>query len=752
VDLERRAIRVQGVVQGVGFRPAVYRLASNLGLSGFVLNDRDGVWIEIEGERTTLDHFTTSLLAAPPLGSRIDRLESNAIAARADGAFRIAASPVAVGGHAHAAIPADAAPCDDCQRELFDSRDRRFRYPFINCTACGPRFTIVREVPYDRSSTTMAVFAMCEECHREYEDPADRRFHAVPNACPACGPRAQLLDRDGRALHDGDDAVRAAASAIFDGAIVAIKGVGGFVLAADACDERAIAKLRTRKRRPHRPFAVMGRSLDALRGIAVLDENAIALVTSRMRPIAVVPARAERLAPNIAPHLSELGVYLPPTPLQMLIATDGPPLQVMTSGNVAEEPIARTDAEARARLAGVADLLLVHDREVHSRADDSVVRNTRRGAIPIRRARGYVPDAIDLPTPGPPVLAVGGHGRNTICFAHHGRAVLSQHVGDLDHPDAEAFFREAIGHLQQLLGATPVAVAHDLHPDYRSTRWARACGLPAIGVQHHHAHVASCLAEHGRTTRVTGIAFDGTGLGDGELWGGEILDADLGVSVRRGHLRAIALVGGEAAIHAPWRLAAAALIDAGEPLDLVPRVAARARDHVRALLATDLPARSTGAGRWFDAVASLLGVAHEVSYDGQAAAQLEALAGAEIGAPFEIAIAEGAPFEIDLRPAIRELACELRRGASRARLAARFHATLAAAIQVACRRADRGAIVLTGGCFQNRRLLDETSARLEADGFEVLVHRRVPPNDGGLALGQAAVASCRLAEREAACA
>jgi hydrogenase maturation protein HypF len=396
--------------------------------------------------------------------------------------------------------------------------------------------------------------------------------------------------------------------------------------------------------------------------------------------------------------------------------------------------------------------LLVHDRDVHARADDSVVRTTRHGTIPMRRARGYVPEAIELPTAGPAVLGVGGHQRSTICVAHHGRAVLSQHVGNLDHPDAEAFFREAIAHLQQLLGATPVAVAHDLHPDYRSTRWARACGLPAIGVQHHHAHVASCLAEHGRSARVTGIAFDGTGLGDGELWGGEVLDADLGVSVRRGHLRAIALAGGEVPIHAPWRLAIAALIDAGEPLDLVPGVAARARDRVRALLATNLPPRSNGAGRWFDAVASLLGVAHEISYDGQAAAQLEALAGAEPGEPFEIAIAEGAPYEIDLRPTIRELARELRRGAARARLAARFHATLAAAIQVACRRADRGTVVLSGGCFQNRRLLDESAARLEADGFDVLVHRRVPPNDGGLALGQAAVATYRLAESDATCA
>jgi hydrogenase maturation protein HypF len=749
VDHERRSIRVRGVVQGVGFRPAMYRLAGTLGLAGFVQNDREGVWIEIEGTAASIERFVADLPQAAPIAARIDRIETTRVAPRADAGFHIADSPVAdASSRASAAIPADLAPCDDCLRELADPRDRRHRYPFINCTACGPRFTIVREVPYDRAKTTMACFAMCDTCRREYEDPGDRRFHAEPNACPACGPRARLLAPDGRTLLEGDAAVRAAARAIGDGAIVAMKGAGGFVLAADATSEIAVGTLRERKRRPHKPFAVMGRTLADLERIAVLDDAARALVVSRIRPIVLVPARAHTLAPSLAPGLADVGVYLPPTPLQAVVAGDGPALQVMTSGNLAEEPIARTNEDALARLAGVADWFLVHDRDVHSRADDSVVRTSRAGAIPMRRARGFVPDELALPIARPPLVAVGGHERNTVCIARDGRAVLSQHVGDLDHPDADAFFREAIARLSALLDCRPEVVVHDLHPDYRSTRWARMCGLPRIAVQHHHAHVAACLAEHGRTDRVTGIAFDGTGLGDdGALWGGEILDADLDTARRLGHLRPLALAGGEAAIREPWRLAAAALVDAGESLDVLAHVPAGARDRMRVLLATELPPRATGAGRWFDAIAVILGAARDTSYDGQAAAQLEALAGTRDGEPFELGFVEHEPFELDLRPAVRELCRELRAGTDPAELAARFHATLATAILAACRRLPNRTVALTGGCFQNRRLLEQTSALLARDGFEVLAHRRVPPNDGGLALGQAAIASFRLSRR-----
>lgn len=730
-------------MQGVGFRPAMHRLAASLQLAGFVRNDRDGVEVEVEGPSAAIAELMTRLRAAAPSASRIDDIEILSMAPIGDAEFRIAESPRLHGARANAELPADLGPCADCLRELLDPADRRYRYPFINCTACGPRFTIVRELPYDRARTTMGAFAMCAACRREYETPGDRRFHAEPNACEACGPELMLV-ADGEIVCTGDLALRTAAAAIADGQIVALKGAGGFVLAADGTSQRAVVRLRDRKQRPHRPFAVMVRDLAEADRIAILDPRDRALLESPARPILIVPARGGVLARAVAPGLADVGIFLPPTPLQRLLLHDGPPLQVMTSGNLADEPIARTNPEAYAKLATVADVFLVHDREIHTRADDSVMRASRRGAVPMRRARGQVPEAIAMPGDGPAILAVGGHERSTVCLVHGGRALLSQHVGDLEHPEAEACFRETIAHLEELTGVRPQVIAHDLHPDYRSTRWALRQPLPRIAVQHHHAHVAACLAEHGRGGRVTGIAFDGTGLGDdGRLWGGEILEVDLGEYRRRGYLRSLALPGGEIAIRSPWRLAAAALFDAGEALDLID-VPARERDRIRALLDSGLPVRATGAGRWFDAVAALLGAAREVSYDGQAAVQLEALAVDRDARPFELAIQAGDPFEIDLRPTIRELAFELRRFTDRRQLAARFHATLATAIHRACRMAPQHTVVLTGGCFQNRRLLEHTAALLQADGFEVLTHTRVPPNDGGLALGQAAVALHRM--------
>jgi hydrogenase maturation protein HypF len=729
----------------------MYRLAGRLGIAGVVRNDHQGVWLEIEGPAPTLDQFVAAIRAAAPPASRIDSIETARMAPQRDTTFRFGDSPARdTVDYARAEIPVDLGPCPDCLRELADPNDRRYRYPFINCTACGPRFTIVREVPYDRPKTTMAPFAMCHACRSEYETPSDRRFHAEPNACPACGPQVQLVDH-GRVLAEGDVALRTAASAIVDGQIVALKGAGGFVLAVDATSDAAVTRLRQRKQRPHKAFAVMVRSLADAEQLAVLTDSDRELLCSPMRPIVLVPSRG-RLPASVAPGLADVGVYLPATPLQHLLLGDGPPLQVMTSGNLTDEPIARTNEEAFAHLAAIADLFLVHDREVHARADDSVVRSARRGAIPMRRARGSVPGAITLPVSGPPVLAVGGHERNTVCLAHAGQAIVSQHVGDLDHPDAEAFFREVIAHLEELAGVTAEVVAHDLHPDYQSTRWARSRGVRRLAVQHHHAHIAACLAEHGRIDRVVGVAFDGTGLGDdGGLWGGEFLHADLATATRLCHLRRIALPGGETAIRQPWRLAAAALVDAGERIDLL-RVPASSRDRIAALLATRLPVHATGAGRWFDAIAALLGVASELSYDGQAAAQLEALAGTIDAPPFELAIVDGhTPFEIDLRPAIRELARELRRDTSPAVLAARFHATMAHAIALACAHVGARTVALTGGCFQNRRLLDQSRALLEAAGIEVLVHRRVPPNDGGLSLGQAAIASYRLATGSTPC-
>jgi hydrogenase maturation protein HypF len=541
------------------------------------------------------------------------------------------------------------------------------------------------------------------------------------------------------------------------GAIVAVKGVGGFLLAVDGSDEAAVARLRARKQRPHKPLALMARDLDQVARVASLGPVEREALLGPARPIVLVRRRADAaVAAGVAPGLAELGVMLPSTPLQQLLVDDGPPLQVMTSGNASDEPIAKDNDDALARLAGVADGFLLHDRAIHTRDDDSVVRVVAGGTQPVRRARGLVPEPIALGFAAPPVLAVGGQLKAAVCWVRDGQAHLSQHLGDLDSLAARQLFEETIAKLGRLLAVEPALVAHDLHPDYASTRWALAAPHPRCGVQHHHAHVAACLAEHGRRERAIGVAFDGTGCGpDGSLWGGELLLFDLAGFVRLGHLRPLALPGGEAAIRQPWRLALAALLDAGEPPSVIERllgrVATAQRRAVQELIARRVATPlATGAGRWFDAVAALAGVRDEVSYEGQAAAELESACAASGAAvePYPFAVDDGAPFQVDLRPTVRAIAAALQAGASAALVAARFHETLARVVRAACLRARAAGapplVALSGGCFQNRRLSERAQALLEEAGFEVLVHRRVPPSDGGLALGQAAVASYRL--------
>ena len=602
----------------------------------------------------------------------------------------------------------------------------------------------------------MSVFPLCEACGREYEDPSDRRFHAEPNACPDCGPRLERAC-PGSAPLFGDEALRAAAADLCAGKIVAVKGIGGFHLAADAADDRAVAVLRRRKYRPSKPFAVMARDLDAARGIAEIPEAAGGVLESPARPIVLLHLRpGAALSPGIAPGLTEVGVFLAYAPVHHLLLAEGPPLLVMTSGNRSEEPIARENAEALAKLAGVADSFLLHDRGIHTRADDSVLKISAGGVQPIRRSRGSVPEPIALPFASPPVLAVGAELKNTVCMTRGDEAFPSPHVGDLGNPEAGRFFEEVIAKMKRLLGVAPAAVAHDWHPDYFSTRWAVGSGLARAPVQHHHAHIASCLAENGRTGPVIGIAFDGTGCGPaGEIWGGEILIADLSDFRRAGHLRALRLPGGEAAIREPWRAAAAALLDAGEDLDLLAEIPARRREGVRQLLQKSVRSPfATGAGRWFDAVAALCGFSGAVSYEGQAAAELEAAASSESAGtyPFRLETpSPGDPFQIDLRPLVREIARDRRRGVPVPEISARFHETLARTIAESSREARRqsglSTVAFSGGCFQNRLLTERAAELLAADGFEVLLHRRVPPNDGGLALGQAAVAAFRLRER-----
>lgn len=748
--LARRGIRVRGTVQGIGFRPAVYRLASELALGGWVRNDSEGVWIEIEGRADALARFVDRLvLDLPPLG-RISEVAIVDLAPAGDRDFRVVASTAQ--DTVSAIVPADAATCTDCLRELFDPGDRRHRYPFINCTGCGPRYTIVRDVPYDRERTTMRAFTLCAPCRAEYDDPADRRFHAEPNACSACGPRLQLW-RGGETA-TGEDALLAAISELGAGRIIAVKGIGGFHLAVSATDEDAVARLRARKHRPNKPLALMVRTLAEAEAIVDLSGAARAALLSPARPIVLSPARAgTAIAAGVAPGLGELGIMLAYAPLHHLLLADGPAVLVMTSGNRSEEPIARGEDEARARLAGIADAFLVHDREIHTRADDSVVRSIAGAVQPVRRSRGAVPEPIALGFSAPPICAVGAELKNTVCMTRGDQAYLSPHVGDLENTETYAFFLEVIEKLGRLLGVTPAMVAHDLHPDYLSTRWALRAGCPREPVQHHHAHIASCLVDNGRIGPVLGVAFDGTGCGPaGDLWGGEILHADLAGFTRLGHLRPIALIGGEAAIREPWRLAAAALLDAELPLDPLARIDP-ARRKALARLYHRAP-RATGAGRWFDAVAALCGVRDTISYEGQAAVELEAIAapGEHGSYPFAVDERAAGPDAYDLRPMVRAIVADLGRNVPSSIVSARTHRTLAQVVVEAARRGRArlgvASVALSGGCFQNKILTEFVKDLLEADDFEVLVHRRVPPNDGGVALGQAAVAARRWHERQ----
>ena len=709
---ERRRFRVRGVVQGVGFRPFVYRLARQHRLGGFVLNDGHGVLIEAEGDAAALDAFASSLHQQAPALARIETVTAELLSPSGESDFAVIASrPTG----ASALIPPDVATCEDCLRELFDPTDRRFRYPFINCTQCGPRFTIVRSVPYDRPSTTMAGFPMCTDCRREYADPSDRRFHAEPIACPACGPRLSLP------LEEAIGLLRA-------GAILAVKGLGGYHLACDAGSEEVVARLRSRKRREEKPFALMTAEPDAL---AVVSSEEWALLRSPARPIVLLPRRSHApLGLSVAPETPWLGVMLPYTPLHHLLASDfGRPL-VMTSGNQSDEPIAFDDAEARSRLSSIADAFLSHDRPIHRRCEDSVVR----AMFPVRRSRGYAPSGLPLPIPAErPIVAAGAELKSTFCVARGASAFLSPHLGDLDSEPAYRAYRADLELYLEMLGVEPEVIAHDLHPEYLATKWAFDQDAELIGVQHHHAHAAACLAEHGEQGPALALVFDGTGYGtDGTLWGGELLRCDLAKFERLAHLEPVPLPGGDAAIRQPWRIAAVHLERASRPVPF------ERWPLVRESLKLD-PPLSSGMGRLFDAVAALLGVREEVSYEGQAAIELEHLAGSTEAEPYAWRFGDGTAL-------VRAVHDDLAAGRPRAEIAAAFHEAVAAAAAEACAEAgEPRVVVLSGGSFQNLRLLGSTRRRLEALGFRVLSHRLVPPNDGGVSFGQAAVAARRVA-------
>ncbi|MFD0722630.1 carbamoyltransferase HypF [Streptomyces globosus] len=774
--VQRRRVVVRGVVQGVGFRPYVYTRATGLGLAGHVTNTPDGVVAEVEGAPDAVSAFCERLAAeAPPLAV-VDAVDHCELPVAGGAGFTIA--PSRTGGPSRTLVSPDTATCAACLAELADPADRRYRHPFITCTHCGPRFTIVTGLPYDRAHTTMARFPMCPDCAREYADPSDRRFHAQPVACPACGPRLRLLaGTPPREAAEAGDPVAQARRLLAEGAVLAVKGLGGFHLACDAANAAAVAALRRRKGRGDKPFALMARGTADLAGLVRIGPAEHALLTGPIRPVVLLrrlpgaaAAGGVRVADAVAPRCPDLGVMLPYTPVHHLLLglpgdPPGPRLLVMTSGNLSGEPIVTDDAEALERLAGLADAWLTHDRPIHVPCDDSVVRVCDGEPLVLRRARGHAPLPLELPLPVPPVLAAGGDLKNAFCLGEGRRAWLSAHIGDMDDLATQTAFARAEAQLESITGVRPALLAADRHPGYRSTAWARRAAGDRLltGVQHHHAHIASAMAEHGLDgrQRVIGFAFDGTGHGDdGAVWGGEVLLADYAGHRRFAHLAYVPLPGGDAAVRRPYRMALSHLRAAGLPWapDL-PCTGACPIEELRVLerqLERGLHCVPTSSmGRLFDAVSSLAGVCHHAGYEAQAAVELEAAALAAPGpasssaAGYAFALrapaAGDAPVTADPAPLLAAVVADLRAGTPPPLIAARFHtavAELVADLAVLAReRHGLGTAALTGGVFANTVLSSACARLLRGRGFTVLRHHRVPPNDGGLALGQLMVAA-----------
>ncbi|MGA2194215.1 MAG: carbamoyltransferase HypF [Bryobacteraceae bacterium] len=728
----RLRIQLRGIVQGVGFRPFVHRLAEERQLGGWVLNSSAGLVTEVEGPRTALDSFVEAVRHQPPPLAWIQEMQVSEVAALGETAFVIRRSVASTGEFA--LVSPDVATCSDCFADFTDPSNRRYGYAFTNCTNCGPRYTIIRDIPYDRPKTTMAAFRMCAACQAEYEDPRNRRFHAQPNACAACGPRLSAPVEEAR---------RRLAS----GEVLAIKGLGGFHLACDARNREAVERLRASKRRSDKPFAVMVRDLAAAAALCHVPEAEQEALSGTKRPIVILRRVESVTLPHaIAPGNRTLGVMLPYTPLHYLLFVDAPyDALVMTSGNLSEEPIVVDNGEARQRLSQTADWFLTHDRDIYMRTDDSVVRVFEGRERVMRRSRGYAPQTLDLGREVPELLACGGELKNAFCLTKGRHAILSQHIGDLENYETLEFFQETLRNLKKLFRVEPRAVAHDLHPQYLTTKYAlESTGLPSIGVQHHHAHIASCMAEHSLAGEVIGVAFDGTGYGtDGAIWGGEFLVAGYASFTRRAHLRYVPLAGGDTAVRENWRAALGYLTDtfgAGASIEGVAEERVRV---VRRMIATGLNTVPTSScGRLFDAVAALIGLRREVTFEGQAAIELEMIAQSGEQGRYEFAIEGDGPWQVDFRPLVAEI---LRDPAAAPVKAAKFHNTLTEATAEVCLRIARETglrrVCLSGGTFQNMRLLGTTAAALRCNGLEVYLHAQVPPNDGGIALGQAAIAA-----------
>ncbi|MFH1018744.1 MAG: carbamoyltransferase HypF [Pseudomonadota bacterium] len=739
--LKRIRVFVRGAVQGVGFRPTVYRIASELKLAGFVSNSAQGVTFEVEGEPSAVEAFLPRLLKEKPPRASIQGMETITLDPFGYGSFEVRESTES--GEKSALILPDIATCPECLSDVFERGNRRNLYPFTNCTNCGPRFTIVESLPYDRARTTMKAFPMCAECRAEYADPLNRRFHAQPNACPACGPHLELWREDGSVVSLRHEALVGAARAIREGKIVAVKGLGGFQLAVDARNSQAVARLRQRKLREEKPFALMLPSIESVREaceVSALEER---LLQSPEAPIVLLRKRAEVYAASVAPRNPYLGVMLAYTPLHHVLMRELGFGIVATSGNRSDEPICTEEREALERLEEIADFYLVHNRPIARYADDSIVRVIAGRETIFRRARGFAPLPVARQEKAVPLLAVGAHLKNTMAFSAGGNIFLSHHIGDLETPQALSAFRWVVDHLPKLYDARPSAVACDLHPDYASTAYAAALGLPVIGVQHHFAHVLSCMADNDLTGGVLGVSWDGTGLGtDGTIWGGEFLRVKDGMFERVAHVRTFGLPGGDQAVREARRSALGVLYEAMgeslfgqpdllEPLEFTPEELVSLRTMLRNRLHTP---RTSSVGRLFDAFSALLGLRLHSSFEGQAAMEMEfALSqDAEDGSyPFDLT-----GEILDWGPMLAAIVAEHRKGMKVSSISAKFHNTLVEMIVAVAKRTGEKRLALTGGCFQNKYLTERAVRRLKEEGFEPYRHQRVPPNDGGIALGQ----------------
>ncbi len=748
-------LEINGIVQGVGFRPFIYQLANHHGLKGEVANTATGVSLVLEGSEVDIRQFIDDLTIKKPPLAHIVEVSKAPEPVKGFAAFSIVKSR---GSNTRATlISPDVMVCDDCLAEMRDPADRRFGYPFINCTNCGPRYTIIDDIPYDRPKTSMRHFRMCPLCQAEYDNPDNRRFHAQPNACAACGPRVTLCDAGGKAV-DTDDPIAETANRLRQGRIVAVKGLGGFHLAVDATHADAVARLRRRKHREEKPLALMCSSLDRIREIARVQAAEERLLVSIQRPIVLLEkCENTSIAESVSPRNRYFGVMLPYAPVHHLLLDAGFAALVMTSANLSEEPIAIDNAEAFRRLGAITDDFLVHDRDILLRSDDSIVRYIAGHMRPIRRSRGYVPVPVFLKDDMPPVLACGAELKNTVCLTRGKQAFVSQHIGDLENRATDDFFRHTVAHLRRILDIDPQIVACDLHPDYMSTRYARELdGLPCIEVQHHHAHIAACMAENKADGPVIGLSFDGTGLGtDGTVWGGEVLVADYHTFTRAAHLAPVPMPGSAAAIREPWRMAVSHLSAAfGEDLDALQLPFLRSVDPQRVDILLSMMDKqinsplTSSLGRLFDAVAAIIGLRGQVAFEGQAAMELEMILDDAESDSYDFSWEGDGPCRIATTPIIQAVVRDEGKGVSPSVISARFHNTLILLFEQLCRhlRTTTGInrVAMSGGVFQNNRMLVGLTTALEKSGFDLLTHRLVPTNDGGLSLGQAVVAAAKV--------